>query len=599
LRNSQKRNELLVEASTDAIFIETLDGKILDCNSMASKIYGYTHEQLCQMTVKDIVPPGSELIMPETAEGYIEDQGLVSETLNIRADGTLFPVELSLRLATIEGVQVVVAYVRDITERKQTEREIIESEAKFRDLADTTAAGIFIHRGEQYLYVNPAWCRMTEFSADELKNLKVTENIPEDQAEEVRQRTLIHLRGIQDVDSYELYYKTKNGVWRWFAVNSGLINFEGSRAVIGTAVDVTARKQREHEMEVIAQISEILRQNTSLNEISSAILDKIPDFLNVDAALICLDNKREGELLHYHGVGTWKALEGITLPRGQGLAYHVMDSGELYVNHTPASDPYFNFPELVQSMATLAGTPLIAQGKTLGALIVGSDHPMAEFELRLLVTVADITANGLQRARLYDQSLQPTQELLNAYNATLEGWALALELRDKETQGHSKRIAEQTIRLARRMGYDESQMENLRQGALLHDIGKMGIPDTVLLKPGTLTEAEWAIMRKHPVYARDMLSQIPFFKGSIDIPYCHHEWWDGTGYPQGLEGKQIPLAARIFAIVDAWDALISNRPYRKAWDKKEALKHIVNQAGTHFDPEVVDAFVKMLQEEGE
>jgi putative nucleotidyltransferase with HDIG domain len=364
-------------------------------------------------------------------------------------------------------------------------------------------------------------------------------------------------------------------------------------------VDVTARKQREHEMEVIAQISEILRQNTSLNEISSAILDKIPDFLNVDATLICLDNKRESELLQYHGIGTWKALEGITLPRGKGLAYHVMDSGKLYVNRAPASDPFFNFPELVQSMATLAGVPLIAQGKTLGALIVGSEHPMAEYELRLLTTVADITANGLQRASLYDQSLQQTQELLNAYNATLEGWALALELRDKETQGHSKRIAEQTIRLARRMGYDESQMENLRQGALLHDIGKMGIPDTVLLKPGTLTEAEWAIMRKHPVYARDMLSQIPFFKGSIDIPYCHHEWWDGTGYPQGLEGKQIPLAARIFAIVDAWDALISNRPYRKAWDKKEALKHIVNQAGTHFDPEVVDAFVKMLQEEGE
>jgi PAS domain S-box-containing protein len=246
---------------------------------------------------------------------------------------------------------------------------------------------------------------MTEFSADELKNLKVTENISEEQAGEVRERTLIHLRGVQEVDSYELRFKTKNGVWRWFDVNSGLINFEGDHAVIGTAVDVTARKQREHEMEVIAQISEILRLNTSLNEISSAILEKIPDFLNVDAALICLDNKRESELLQYHGVGAWKALEGITLPRGQGLASHVMDFGKLYVNRVPASDPFFNFPELAQSMATLAGVPMIAQGKTLGALIVGSEHPMAEFELRLLTTVADITANGLQRASLYDQSL--------------------------------------------------------------------------------------------------------------------------------------------------------------------------------------------------
>ena len=599
LIRSQKRNELLVEASTDAIFIETLEGKILDCNSVASKIYGYSREKLCQMTVKDLVPSDVQMLMPEYQEDMIELKGMVSETLNVKADGTVFPIEISLRLTTIEGDKVVVAYVRDITERKKTEQAIIESEAKFRDLAETTAAGIFIHRGENYLYVNPAWCRMTGFTAEELKKLKVTDQIPEDQAIALRETSLIHLRGVQDVDHYELKFEAADGGSRWFDVHSGLIDFEGTPAIIGTAVDVTARKQRENEMGVIAQISELLRTTTTMAEIPPAILGKLPELLNVDGALLYTTKTKEQDTLDLYGTGSWKLLDGITLPVEKGLAGQIMKSGKPYINHSPAADPYFEFPELTSNMSSIAGAPLIVQGKITGVLLVGSEHHMEDFEIRLLTAVADITANGLQRARLYDQTLDQTQELLNAYNATLEGWALALELRDKETQGHSLRIAEQTLRLARRMGYDESQIANLRQGALLHDIGKMGIPDTILLKAGTLSEAEWAIMRKHPVYARDMLSQIPFFKSSVDIPYSHHEWWDGTGYPQGLEGKQIPFSARIFAIVDAWDALTSDRPYRKAWGKKEALAHIINQAGTHFDPEVVDAFVKMLQEEGE
>lgn len=599
LVRSQKRNELLVEASTDAIFIETLEGRILDCNSMAARIYGYPREKLCQMTVNDLVPPNVSVLMPEYLGEVIENNGLLSETLNMRADGTIFPIEISLRLTTIEGDQVVVAYVRDITERKQAEQAIIESEAKFRDLAETTAAGIFIHRGEQYLYVNPAWCRMTGYSPEELKQLQVTDRIPEEQAIALRENSIIHLHGVQQVDHYELKFETREDGSRWFDVNSGLIDFEGSPAIIGTAVDVTARKLRERELGVIAQIGELLRGTTTVAEIPPAVLGKLPDLLNVDGAVLCTNGNKNEDLLFYYAAGTWKALEGITLPQERGLAGFIMKSGKPYVNYSPGTDPYFEFPELASSMSSIAGAPLIAQGKITGVLIVGSAHRMEDFELRLLTAVADITANGLQRAWLYDQTLDQTQELLNAYNATLEGWALALELRDKETQGHSLRIAEQTLRLARRMGFDEGQIENLRQGALLHDIGKMGIPDTILLKAGTLSEAEWAVMRKHPVYARDMLSQIPFFKGSVDIPYSHHEWWDGTGYPQGLEGNQIPFSARIFAIVDAWDALTSNRPYRKAWGKKEALAHIINQAGTHFDPEVVDAFVKMLQEEGE
>jgi putative nucleotidyltransferase with HDIG domain len=249
------------------------------------------------------------------------------------------------------------------------------------------------------------------------------------------------------------------------------------------------------------------------------------------------------------------------------------------------------------NLSSIAGVPLITKGETIGALLIGSTHILTDNELRLLKTIGDMTASAIHRSDLYEQTSTQAHELKQAYDATLEGWAHALELRDKETQGHSLRIANMTIKLAKRMGYKDEDLENVRRGALLHDIGKMGVPDTILLKPGSLTEEEWVSMRKHPDYAREMLIDLPYFKDAIDIPYCHHEWWDGTGYPRGLKSTEIPLVSRIFAIVDAWDALISDRPYRKAWTKRDALSHIIDQSGNHFDPDVVNAFVQMLRDE--
>jgi HD-GYP domain-containing protein (c-di-GMP phosphodiesterase class II) len=154
-----------------------------------------------------------------------------------------------------------------------------------------------------------------------------------------------------------------------------------------------------------------------------------------------------------------------------------------------------------------------------------------------------------------------------------------------------------TVDLARIMDVDERELENVRRGALLHDIGKMGIPDSVLLKPGTLNEREWEIMRRHPEYAYKFLEPIEYLHPVIDIPYCHHEKWDGSGYPRGLKGEEIPFVARIFAIVDVWDALCSDRPYRLAWTKEKALTYIAEQSGKHFDPRVVQAFLEALENE--
>jgi putative two-component system response regulator len=186
-------------------------------------------------------------------------------------------------------------------------------------------------------------------------------------------------------------------------------------------------------------------------------------------------------------------------------------------------------------------------------------------------------------------------QLLAAYDATIEGWSRAMDLRDKETEGHTKRVTVLSEKLAKMAGMSDEEMIYVRRGALLHDIGKLGIPDDILLKPEKLTEEEWGIMHQHPQFAHDMIFPIEYLRPSLDIPYCHHEKWDGTGYPRGLKGEEIPLAARIFAVVDVWDAVTSDRPYRPAWDKKKALKYINDESGKHFDPRIVELFNNLLR----
>lgn len=208
----------------------------------------------------------------------------------------------------------------------------------------------------------------------------------------------------------------------------------------------------------------------------------------------------------------------------------------------------------------------------------------------ILSVTRDITAWKKAQEKIEELN----KELLFAYDETLEGWSRALDLRDAKTDEHSKRVVEASLILAQSFGIPDDEIIYLRRGAILHDIGKMGIPDNILLKKGSLTEEEWRIMRLHPVFAYEMLSKIPFLKKSLDIPYCHHEKWDGTGYPRGLKGEEIPLSARIFAIADVYDALTSDRPYRPAWGKDEALTFIKENSGSHFDPEIVETFFSKL-----
>jgi putative nucleotidyltransferase with HDIG domain len=335
------------------------------------------------------------------------------------------------------------------------------------------------------------------------------------------------------------------------------------------------------------------------------LLDQVISQLQVDAADILVHEPNGHRLKYVRGKGfRTQALRYTKLRFGEGFAGRAVLERRMIKSYDLIRDSHeFHRSTLIADEGFVAywGVPLLAKGVVKGVLEIFSREPMVPNQewLDFLEMLAGQAAIAIDNAELYNNLQRSNTELFLAYDNTLEGWANALELRDKETEGHTHRVTELTIRLARQMGIQDEDMNYVRWGALLHDIGKMGIPDDVLLKPGKLTEEEWVIMRKHPEYAFNVLSSISYLERALDIPYCHHEKWDGSGYPRGLEGEDIPLVARIFAIIDVWDALSSDRPYRKAWPKEKVLNYIREQAGSHFDPDVVDAFFDLLSKDDE
>lgn len=247
-------------------------------------------------------------------------------------------------------------------------------------------------------------------------------------------------------------------------------------------------------------------------------------------------------------------------------------------------------------VVSLLFLPIVIRKRTAIILVAGF-AAMREFnntDITLATALAASLSQIFENASLYQDLLSTHETLSEAYDATIEGWAKILELHDLEAEGHARRVADQTVNLARVFGLSEEEIIHIRRGALLHDIGKLGVPDQIILKPGSLTEEEWVIMHKHPQYAYEMLVSIEHLKPALDIPYYHHEKWDGSGYPKGLKGEQIPLAARLFAVIDVWDALRSDRPYRKGWSDGEVYEYIRSLSGKQFDPKAVESFLTMM-----
>jgi PAS domain S-box-containing protein len=329
-----------------------------------------------------------------------------------------------------------------------------------------------------------------------------------------------------------------------------------------------------------------------LENIDSVIVSR---YIQEDSRIECDFLMREGKILDH------QTLPPMPLdPSGHGSqSWVILNRRHKIVNNLPHSiQRPIVYPQIERLPLSALYVPMIAEGRVLGVLQVQSfkNQRFGENEAELLGLMANTAAIAIDNAELFSNLQKANQDLIRAYDTTLEGWALALELRDHETRGHSHDVVELTVRVALAAGIPEEETSNIRRGALLHDIGKMGVPDKILFKEGPLDEQEWVIMRKHPVYAYNLLNKIDFLGSALEIPYCHHEHWDGNGYPRGLTGKNIPLSARIFALVDVWNALQRDRPYRKAWSREKTIEYIRERAGKQFDPSLVDLFLRIANQ---
>ena len=379
------------------------------------------------------------------------------------------------------------------------------------------------------------------------------------------------------------------------------------QALEGFITDISAQTQSELKLHkkmehfsALRKIDNAIMASFDLNITLKILLEQVIRFLEVDAADILLYNPSYNALEFTVGQGfKTSALRYTRLQFGEGFAGKAAFERRIISVENLAKVPgqFTRSLSLDQEgFVAYYGVPLIAKGQVEGVLEIFVRSPRetdAEWH-DFLQALASQAAIAIDNATLFSQLQRSNFELSIAYDATLEGWSRALELRHQETSGHSERVTEHTLQLAQRMGIQGQQLVHIRRGSLLHDIGKMGIPDKILLKPGPLTESEWEIMRRHPEYAYKLLSSVDVLDQALDIPYAHHEKWDGSGYPRGLVGEQIPLSARIFAVVDVWDALSSDRPYRLAWKKPEVLNYLKAQRGFHFDPQVVDNFMGLI-----
>jgi PAS domain S-box-containing protein len=619
LRESKELFEKTFSSQPDALFIlnAEIPPTILDCNPAATEVFGYTRQEMLGRTTAFLhIDEAALRKFQEHLYPAIEERGFLHlpEFRMKRKDGTVFPTEHSVMpLEDEQGKHLGwVSVVRDITERKRAEEELRDSEERFRDLYENAPNAYFsVGVDGRIRRCNRRAGELLEYAVEELVGRPVLDLYADTpHGKEKAAKVLQRFRAGETLRDEELQMQKADGTPVWISLTVNAVRDAQGRVVESRSmvVDITERKRAEE------QIQRQLQRLSALHNIEMAItasldlritlgllLNGVITQLSVDAADVLLLNRPIHTLEYIAGRGfRTAALRHTYLRLGQSHA------GRAALERCIVNVP--NLPEDVGGLAQaplLAGenfvayyaAPLIAKGEVKGVLEIFHRAPLdPDLEwLRFLETLATQAAIAIDNTELFEGLQRSNAELTLAYNTTLEGWAHALELRDHETEGHTRRVTDVTIRLAQAMGMSDEELVHVRRGVLLHDIGKMGIPDSILLKPASLTEEEWEIMRRHPVHAHEMLSPIAYLRPALDIPYCHHEKWDGTGYPRGLKGEQIPLAARIFAVVDVWDALNSDRPYRDAWPEEKALDYIREQAGEHFDPRVVEVFMRMKE----
>lgn len=375
---------------------------------------------------------------------------------------------------------------------------------------------------------------------------------------------------------------------------------QAALAIVNTKLFKDAQRRLEN-LQALRAIDIAITTNHDLQKTLDVLLAQITEQLQVDAAVILILDEAKRQL----EFGTSRGFQSLSvqyksLRVGEGMAGRAVQQKQIVHVRDIRADPQtlVDAPLLVQEgFISYYAAPLIGQGKVVGVLEIfhRTDLEPDEEWLDFLEAMARQAAIAIDNTGLFQGLQRTNDELSQAYDSTIEGWSRALDLRDKETEGHTRRVTELTLELAKEFGFNGDDLLHIRRGSLLHDIGKMGVPDRILLKETALDPEEWVRMKQHPIYALEMLQPIQYLHQALDIPRYHHERWDGSGYPHGLKGEDIPLIARIFAIVDVWDAITSDRPYRAAWLPEKALAHIKAESGKHFDPHVVEMFTRLIE----
>ncbi|HYO48487.1 MAG TPA: HD domain-containing phosphohydrolase [Chloroflexia bacterium] len=658
LAQSEQYYRGLFESAHDAIIILDPEGEIvLDVNDCACRIYGLSRDEFIGMSMESVSHDVSHGKLQIT-ETLARESSYRFETIQYRSDGAKLILDVNASVVDYRGRPALLSVNRDVTERKQTEEALRRSEERARAEAvrvaalarvaarlnaqldldavlsavcEETARALDVQVATVSLYdrqleslylacgsgLPPGFTLQVEKLSHETYQEYVQTNgkisvVPDVQDEpgllNATAYDAIDLRttvGAGMVRNGVLVGKLNIGTLgrtRRFtedelALLQGLAH-QAAQAISNARLYEDAQR-RIKQVQALRNIDIAITGSHDLRATLNVVLGQVREQLGVDAAAVLLLDPHTQMLSFAAGNGfRSEAIARSSVPLGVGYAGRAALQGQvLCIGDMSQVDDFHRAPLLVgEDFASYCAVPLISKGHLKGVLEVFNRSALDSHSewLEFFEALAGQTAIAIDNATLFTDLQRSNVDLALAYDTTLQGWSRALDLRDKETEGHSQRVTDMMVRLAQALGMSEDEeLAQMRRGALLHDIGKMGIPDAILLKPGPLTDQEWEIMRRHPSYAYDLLSPILFLHPALTIPYCHHEKWDGTGYPRGLKGEQIPLAARIFAVVDVWDALRSNRPYRAAWPAERVREHISSLAGTHFDPAVVDAFLKM------
>jgi PAS domain S-box-containing protein len=582
--------------------------QFLEVNEAAVAHYGYSRDEFLRMSVTDLrATEDVPRLMDRNSTGFF-DQQYSLQWRHRRKDGSIVDMEVTSQAWEYAGHDAVLVVASDITDRKRAEESLKESEKRFRAFFEGTALGVaVVDMDGRIVKSNPALHDMLGYNADELRQTTLTNLTYMQEAIDSLDILRDLVMSEQDHRQVEQRYRRKDGSAVWASVTVSLVRGSKRKPQFSVVMveDITERKRAQEQIKrqferlaALRNIDLAISASLDLRVTLSVILDQVTTQLGVHAADVLLLNSHTQVLEYAAGRGFRHDDNTRTkLRMGEGYAGRAaLQRRTLTTSDLTDTGDLLRAPLLAgEDFVSYSAVPLQAKGHVQGVLEVfhrDTLNPDAEW-LDFLEALAAQAAIAIDNAAMFNDLQRSNMDLALAYDVTLEGWSRALDLRDEETEGHTRRVTEMTMRLAKYMDMNDAELLHVHRGALLHDIGKMGIPDSILLKPGPLTAEEWEIMRKHPTYAFELLSPISFLKPALDIPYCHHEKWDGTGYPRGLKGEQIPLAARIFAVVDVWDALRSDRPYRRAWHETRVRRHIRSLSGTHFDPRVVEAFLEI------